>query len=48
MEAKRKDKLLSKKNFQIGDLIEKVQILERSINSLYRELDNTLINCSFI
>ncbi|TNV84878.1 hypothetical protein FGO68_gene10895 [Halteria grandinella] len=48
VEAKKKDKLISKKNFQIGNLLEKIQVLERSNASLFRELDQTIGGCSFI
>ena len=48
MEAKRKDKLLSKRNFTIGDLIEKVKLLERQNSCLFNDLNDTLINQSVI
>jgi hypothetical protein len=48
IETKKKDKIITKKNFQIGSLVEKVGVLERSNASLFRELDQTIVGCSFI
>ena len=47
-EARKKDKIITKKNFQLGALNEKVEVLMRSNASLFKELDQTIIGCSFI
>jgi|LauGreDrversion4_2_1035121.scaffolds.fasta_scaffold511359_1 hypothetical protein len=39
IEAKKKDKIITKKNFQIGSLVEKVEVLQRSNATLFKELD---------
>lgn len=44
IETKKKDKLITKKNFMIGRLEEKVQLIERSNKCLFKELDQSLIN----
>jgi hypothetical protein len=48
LESKRKDKYLSKKNFLIQGLAEKVALLERSNASLFRELDQSIADVSCI
>ena len=48
METRKKDKIITKKNFQLGSLQEKIDVLMRSNASLFKELDQTIIGCSFI
>ena len=39
LETRKKDKIITKKNFQLGSLQEKVEVLMRSNASLFKELD---------
>lgn len=48
IESKRKDKILTKKNFVIQGLMEKIELLERSNASLFKELDQSIQGVSII
>ena len=43
IEARKRDKTVTKKNFLIGALTEKIELLQRSNASLFKELDQSII-----
>ena len=47
-ELLKKDKYITKKNFCIQALLEKIEILKRSNKSLFKELDHTIPDISEI
>lgn len=48
LESRRKDKSISKKNFQIQQLLEKVTLLESSNACLFKELDQSINSMSVV
>ena len=48
IEARKKEKIITKKTFQIGNLLEKIKVLEKSNASLFKELDQTIGGFSII
>jgi len=48
LEAKKKDKYISRKNFVIQGMCQKIDLLEKSNNCLFKELDNSIIGVSMI
>ncbi|CDW89864.1 kinesin-like protein [Stylonychia lemnae] len=48
LETKKKDKYISQKNFIIQGMCQKMDLLEKSNNCLFKELDNTISGVSLI